>query len=67
MINPLTSALEEIQAAKQELQTMQDQISQAQDDFDLIAVQPWELPEEYMIKDVSDRMINHLMGKKNEV
>lgn len=46
MINPLTSALEEIQAAKQELQAMQDQIGQAKDDFDLIAVQPWELPEE---------------------
>lgn len=46
MINPLASALEEIQAAKQELQAMQDQISQAKDDFDLIAVQPWELPEE---------------------
>ena len=46
MINPLTSALQEIQAAKQELQTMQDYIAQAKDDFDLISVQPWELPEE---------------------
>lgn len=46
MINPLTAALEEIQAAKQELSTTQSQIVQAQDDFDLIAVQPWELPEE---------------------
>lgn len=46
MINPLTSALEEIQAAKQELQAMQDQISQVKSEFDLISVQPWELPDD---------------------
>lgn len=49
MIDPsniFNATLEEIQAAKQELNTTQSQIIQAKDDFDLIAVQSWELPEE---------------------
>ncbi len=49
MINPsniFNAALEEIQAAKQELQATTDYISQAKSEFDLISVQPWELPEE---------------------
>lgn len=46
MINPLSPILQEIQAAQTENAILKENLTKAIEEFNVLTIQPWELPEE---------------------
>lgn len=46
MINPLMPIAQEIQAAQLENSLLQDSLTDAIEEFNMLIIQPWELPED---------------------
>lgn len=46
MINPLSPILQEIQAVQTENAILKENLTKAIEEFNVLTIQPWELPEE---------------------